>query len=298
MAWPWFRWLLINFTFSQKMIFKNLIIAAFLAVNSLEAADALNKKQKKSDSHSYKTNGDNSYEIPEQFVSEEYTRRSFKATRLGPYQVVYMPKKMDTVPESEYFKKKTASQELDKKESKKKGKKGEDVKNAYFNNYVESQSETSSVPDEAPRIRATVTENNAGFSDFISGRRTKLILHLPNRLGEYDVPKIDDKTDVLSAHVRHSNFYTSHHTEFDGFMTAANKEEDTHLWRNESIHPQRTYVRNNEVDPSVPHYEVDVETSQKEMESHFGRCVGRDNKKKLCPNRNSFSSVNDGCTIC
>lgn len=278
------------------MIFKAFSLAAFYAICSLEGA----VKKTKDDYRAVRYHRENTKEIPKQFVSEEYTRRSFKAERLGPYQVVYMPKKVDTVPESEFFSKKNRK-EPEKKESKKKDKKGKKDgknKNAYFNNDVESVSETSSVADECPRIRPTVTETNAKFSDFVSGRRTRLILHLPNKLGDFDGPILDDKTDVLSAHVRPSNFYSSHHTEFDGFMTVAVKEENNHLWRNESIHPQRTYVRNNEVDPSVPHYEDDVETSQKEMESHFGRYFGRDNKKKLYPNRNSFSSVNDGCVIC
>lgn len=273
------------------MILKTFILVAFFVICSLEAS--VSSKKKKKESRASRDN-DSSVEVPDIFVSEEYTRRSYKAERVGPYQVVYMPKQVDTVPESEFFSTKTR-EEPEKKESKKKGK---HAKNAYFNNDVESQSDTSSVADECPRIRPTVTETNAKFSDFVTSRRTRLLLHLPNKLGDFDGPILDDKTDVLSAHVRKSNFYSSHHAEFDGFMTVAIKEEDTHLWRNESIHPQRTYVRNNEVDPSVPHYEVDVETSQKEMESHFGRYVGRDNKKKLYPNRNSFSSVNDGCVIC
>ena len=48
------------------------------------------------------------------------------------------------------------------------------------------------------------------------------------------------------------------------------KETDIHLWRNEKIHPVRTYNRENEVDATVPHYSgYDVETSQLDLETHF-----------------------------
>ena len=280
------------------MIFRYFIIVAFFGINSFEASDSLKPKNK--EKQLQKAKGEASYEVPDQFVSEEYSRRrTFKAERLGDYRVVYMPKQVDTVPESEYFRKNTSEEDSEKKEkeNKKNKKKENAVKNAYFNNEVESQSDASSVADEGPRIRPTVTETNATFRDFVSGRGTRLFLHLPNKYGDFDGPIVEDKSDVLSAQVRPSNFYTSHHTEFDGFMTASNKEEDIHLWRHESIHPQRTYNRNNEVNPLEPHYDVDVETSQKEMETGIGRKTGRDNKSKVFVNRNSFSSVNDGCVI-
>ena len=80
-------------------------------------------------------------------------------------------------------------------------------------------------------------------------------------------------------------------------MTTAEKEEKNHhLWRNESIHPRRTYNRNNEVDPLNPFYDEDVETSQREMPTGFGREKGRDNKN-LFVHRNSYSDDDDGCII-
>lgn len=277
------------------MILKHLIIAAFICLHLIEAAD--NSQQKKKDKRSHKAKGDASHEVPDQYVTEEYSRHTLKAERLGDYRVVYMPNKVDTVPESEYFHKKTTEEDAETKEIKKNKKKKNVVKNAYFNNEVESQSETSSVGDNCPRINPTVTETNATFRDFVSGRGTRLFLHLPNKHGDFDGPIVEDKSDVLAAQVRPSNFYTSHHTEFDGFMTSAKKEEDIHLWRNESIHPQRTYNRNNEVNPLDPYYTEDVETAQREMATGIGRKTGRDNKTKSFANRNSFSSVNDGCII-
>ena len=245
----------------------------------------------------------------QQFISEEYRKKSkpkltkvtYKAERIGSYQVVFWDKKgVKTVSESEFLGKKANPNDLLNREndSKKSRKKKPHQANPFFNNCVESQSDTSSVPDEYPRTHPSVTEKNARWSDFTSGRRMHLMAHLSVKRGEFDLPDFKDKSDVLHAVIRHSNLYTSHDPEFDGFMTTSKKEERNHLWRNESIHPQRTYNRNNEVDPRVPHYEKDVDTSQKEMESHFGRGVGRDNKAKTFANRNSFSSVNDGCAIC
>jgi hypothetical protein len=282
------------------MIFKNLIIISFLGINLIEAANSSQPSTSKNDKRSQKENREASHEIQNQFVGEEYSRRTLKAKRLGDYQVVYMPRKVAIVPESNYFNKKTDMDEseifFEKPENKNNVEK-KVVKNAYFNNAVDSESDASSVDDNYPRTHPTVTESNARFRDFVSGRATRLFLHLPHKYGDFDGPVVDDKSDVLADQVRKSNYYTSHHPEFDGFMTSSKKEEDIHLWRNESIHPQRTYNPNNEVNPLEPHYNEDVETSQREMATGIGRKIGRDNKSKVFENRNSFSSVNDGCVV-
>ena len=239
-------------------------------------------------------------EPQQQYVTEEYERKVMQVRRLGDYLVGYIDvsarNKSSEKERVEYLDPRAAT--YDKRKERKKNKKKFDVVNTHFNNDVDSISEASSVPDEYPRVRPTVMEDNALYSDFIAGKGTLLIHHISNGIGDFDIPYVEDDSDVLARVIKGANFYTYHHYEYDGFMTASKKEERIHLWRNEKIHPKRTYVRENEVDPTVPHYDkYDVETSQKDMETHFGRGIGRDNKPKLFANRNTFSSINSGCAI-
>lgn len=238
-------------------------------------------------------------EPTEQYETEEYaTKPVFKVERKNGYQVVYMGNKTRrdstaVVLNSELIKAENKAKERERKKKLREF----SAKSVFFNGTVESESEISSVPEDYPRVRPSLTQFNARYSDFTSGRRAGLIHHLSVRMGAFDIPKADSYSDVLAANVRQANMYTSHHQEIDGYMSISLKEENMHLWRNPSIHPELIYNRNNEVDPLVATYREDVDTAQREFESHFGRAVGRDNKKKLMENRNTFSSLNDGCII-
>lgn len=229
----------------------------------------------------------------QQFVSEEYNK-SYKAERFGPYQVVFMNRKKGANSKSECL----PPQKLKaSKTNKKKNSSTNSKKSAFFNNEVESVSDNSSIADESPRVRPFMTDRNAKFSDFTSGKRSKIVHHLGNKYTDFSHKYIEDKSDVLGEVVRKCDFHTTHNDNFDGCSTMSKKVEDESLWRNESIHPHKTFDRSNEVHPFDSKYIDDVDTSQKEMETHFGRQTGRDNKSKMFQNRNSFSSVNDGCFI-
>ena len=294
--------ILAKFTSTAISLYFLVIFASlfsFTHASSIRSKSRKLQKLQKSqvDPTSYEDEDQNQYE------NEEYTQRLFRTERENPYQVVYM-KQTGASKESESVVLK--EQQLHLSESKKAlakerlraaKMKSVEKRSVFFNKGVESVSDISSVPDEAPRVRPFLTEFNAMYSDFTSGRRVRLVHHLPTRMGDFDIPKAIDYSDVLVKNVRSANLYTSHHQEIDGYMTVSRKEENIHLRRNPSIHPQVIYNRNNEVDPLVAIYREDVDTSQREFSSHFGRAVGRDNKGKIMENRNTFSSINDGCPI-
>lgn len=242
-------------------------------------------------------------EEPEKYVTEEYARQLMKVERRGEYLIGFIdvPKKKSAGEKArvEYLDPRAATYDK-RKERRIIRKKNAEMggKNTFFNREIDSVSDASSVPDEHPRVRPTITEHNATYSDFIAGRGAKLICHISNEVGDFDIPEIEDGSDVLALAIKPANFYSSHNYEMDGYIASSVKEERNHVNRNEKVHPMRTYVRENEVDATVPHYsDYDVETSQKEMETHFGRERGRDNKPKIFANRNTFSSINGGCSV-
>ncbi len=250
-------------------------------------------------SKSVKSRRETSYEDDnlDQYENEEYRQK--KVIYQKGYPVVYMGNNIHKHSTSVMLNADIKRQMRKEKERERKRRlKESNSKSVFFNNTVESVSDISSVPDEAPKIHPSLTEFNPRFSDFTSNRRVRLLHHLGVRMGDFTMPPAQDYGDVLAANVRESNMYTSHQLEIDGYMSLSLKEQNMHLWRNPSIHPELIYNRNNEVDPLVATYSVDVDTSQKEFESHFGREIGRDKKTKLNENRNTFSSLNDGCVIC
>lgn len=261
-------------------------------------------KKKQPESKEKHRKSEVSEEEPEEYVTEEYSgRQVMQVERRGAYLVGFIdvPKKKSAAEKAkvEYLDPRAATynKREERRKDRKKKKEG-DPSNTFFNNDVNSDSEASSVADEYPLARPTVTEDTATYSDFISGRGTKLIAHISNNVGDFDIPSYTDGSDILAVAIKPACLYTYHHFGLDGYMTVSNKVQANHVNRNERIHPMRVYVRENEVDPTVPHYDsYDVETSQKDMETHFGRGVGRDNKPKIFANRNTFSSINAGCAI-
>ena len=251
---------------------------------------------------------------PTQFVTEEYerssshqqqrpARRVMKVQRHGGYLIGFIDapskKKKGEKEEVEYLDPRAATYDKRKERKKMKNKnRKKHGSNTHFNNEIDYASDASSVPDEYPHAEPNVTQFNATYSDFVTGGGTTLIHHITNKVGDFDIPHVEDGSDVLVLAVKPANFYTFHHYEYDAMLLCYLKETDIHLWRNEKIHPVRTYNRENEVDATVPHYSgYDVETSQKDMETHFGREIGRDGKPKLFANRNTFSDINQGCTL-
>ena len=283
-------------TFVLVSFFIFLIFEAVETVSTNESSTKMKKKEfnRKELERSKRGKESSTFVEPvQQFVSEEYNK-SYKAERVGPYQVVYMNRNQGTNSNSECF---PPHKIKASKTNKKKYSSTNSKKSAYFNNEVESVSDNSSIADESPRVRPFMTARNAEFSDFTSGKRSTIVHHLCNKHTDFIYEDIEDKSDVLGEVVRKCDFYTTHNDNFDGFSTMSKKVEDESLWRNESIHPHKTFDRSNEVHPYDSKYIDDVDTSQKEMETHFGRQTGRDNKSKMFQNRNSFSSVNDGCFI-
>lgn len=271
-----------NFVFLVK-----LVPMILLTRNLIHASDSHGIKGKKQT----KNAPQNSLEIDEsssEFATEEYSKKVHKAHRVGRYQVVLLDvndlsaqKKSNHSPRTRSKKSSEAFESTD-----------------LFNDDLDSVSGTSSVADECPRFRPHVTDRNANSYLYAKGRHTRLLQHLPNKFGDFTPEKFVIDADILSAQVRKSDLYTMHDEGFDSFSSMSKKERRLHYRRVPSVHPHRRYNRANEIDPHVPVYEEDVPTSQKEKPSHFGRSIGRDNKPKLFPNRDTFSSVVDGCTIC
>lgn len=231
-----------------------------------------------------------------EFATEEFVLRGKskikipKASRVGRYQVVVFNKDNKPVRRPRARQRRPFYQEPVEPF----------VSDDFFNQGLDHVSEISSVADEVPKFRPHVTDRNAnGRRSKPCGRHSRLLQHLSTRLGDFDHFQYADGCDVLSAQIRASNLYSHDETGFDGFSSMSLKERQIHRRRNPSIHPHRAaVVRENEIDPDHPYYEEDVKTSQKDMQSFFGRYTGRDRKPKLLPNRDSFSSVNDGCVIC
>lgn len=258
----------------------NLIAAALLFGNFMETSRIVRERGKEM---LMGHRGRSQYDQSEQFVNEEYSHR------------IYVSERALRASGSNKDKNKNVSSKKDKNKSKSDEK---TARNTHFNTDVESQSDTSSVADEYPKIHPSVTFDNATYADSISGRRIRHMFQLQLKSDELKKPCYVDDSDVIAAQVKPLILYSANPPEFDGHMGTGLIENRNHLWRNPNFHPEMIYVNNNEINPKVSVYDVDPDTSQKEFSSHMGRRIGRDEKAKTFPNRNSHSSVNDGCAIC
>jgi hypothetical protein len=178
----------------------------------------------------------------------------------------------------------------------KKGKKSRTKQSALEETYfsvVEYKSTPSFVSDERPILRPFLTDNDAELSDFTSSSRAKALSQLP-RMTKTN-PKKASLPDHVAGHVDHAVMQSDFDGSYDGGICVGNTNYDPVYGK---VPPPFSGERdpNCELDPFASEY-IDPETSQKGLNSHIGRPIGRDGREKPFERRNSYSSINGGCAI-